>query len=87
VNSKEPHPIQLKEEMKLALDVDDIYRQLTILSNAEIIERGTSDYQFKALNSNNVIIPAFLSLGGFTDEAIGKCNRFGIAMAENMELF
>jgi hypothetical protein len=52
------NPIQLKKEMKLALDVDDIYRQLIILSNAEIIERGTSDYQFKALKdgSLNLII-------------------------------
>ena len=223
------NPIQLKKEMKLALYVDDIYRQLIILSNAEIIQRGTSDYQFKALkdgtlnliiknrfqeqilgivpdlkqdfadklvaenkrlqgkvnylsgklaesqlatafrskkrfalseffanvsdntelnivevkeriqfqrqdgkvmevdiaaisdcgrivlvevkktkaktgvnliddfqekvdvyqdlNSNNVIISAFLSLGGFTDEAIGKCKTLGIAMAENIELF
>jgi hypothetical protein len=52
------NPIQLKKEMKLALDVDDIYRQLIILSNAEIIERGTSDYQFKALKDGtlNLII-------------------------------
>jgi hypothetical protein len=52
------NPIQLKKEMKLALDVDDIYRQLIILSNAEIIERGTSDYQFKALEDGtlNLII-------------------------------
>jgi hypothetical protein len=42
---------------------------------------------YQKLNSNNVIIPAFLSLGGFTDEAIGKCKTLGIAMAENMELF
>jgi hypothetical protein len=52
------NPIQLKKDMKLALDVDDIYRQLIILSNAEIIERGTSDYQFKALEDGtlNLII-------------------------------
>ncbi len=52
------NPIQLKKEMKLALDVDDIYRQLIILSNAEIIQRGTSDFQFKALKDGtlNLII-------------------------------
>jgi hypothetical protein len=52
------NPIQLKEEMGLSLDVDDIYRQLIILSNIEIIQRGTSDYQFKALKDGtlNLII-------------------------------
>jgi hypothetical protein len=30
-----------------------------------------------------VIIPAFFSLGGFTDEAIEKCHQLGIAMADN----
>ncbi|WP_069472682.1 hypothetical protein [Candidatus Marithrix sp. Canyon 246] len=35
---------------------------------------------YQDLNSNNVIISAFLSLGGFTDEAIGKCKMLGIAI-------
>jgi hypothetical protein len=42
---------------------------------------------YQTLNSNNVILSAFLSLGGFTDEAIDKCQRLEIAMAEDMELF
>jgi hypothetical protein len=42
---------------------------------------------YQALNSDNVILSGFFSLGGFTDEAIGKCKMLGIAMAENMELF
>jgi RecB family endonuclease NucS len=42
---------------------------------------------YQELNSNNVILSGFFSLGGFTDEAIGKCNMFGIAMAEDIELF
>jgi len=34
-----------------------------------------------------LIISAFLSLGGFTGEAVEKCQRLGIAMAEDIELF
>jgi RecB family endonuclease NucS len=41
---------------------------------------------YQELNSNNMVISAFLSLGGFTAEAVEKCKMLGIGMAEDMEL-
>ena len=44
--------------MKLALDVDDIYRHTLSYPMQKIIQRGVSDFQFKALKDGtlNLII-------------------------------
>jgi hypothetical protein len=34
-----------------------------------------------------ILLPAFLSLGGFTDEAMERCKEHGIGTAERIEHF
>ncbi len=42
---------------------------------------------FAALHPENKILPAFFSVGGFTEEAMQYCKENGIGMAASLELF
>ncbi len=47
-------PKQLQEELKLDLDVNEIHRQLRTLKEADLIQRGVSDIQFKGLQDGTL---------------------------------
>ena len=51
-------PSALKEELSLDLDISDIQEKLEILSEADMIDRGVSDIQFRGLSDGtlNLII-------------------------------
>ncbi len=42
---------------------------------------------FAGLSPNNIVLPAFFSVGGFTEEALGFCRDHGVAVATGIELF
>jgi hypothetical protein len=42
---------------------------------------------FVALRPDNMILPAFFSVGGFKDEALTFCEENGVAMAKEIKLF
>ena len=56
--SKKAHrywtPQQLKDTLHLDLEVNEIQRQLIILSEVDVIERGTSDIQFRGLEDGTL---------------------------------
>lgn len=47
-------PRQLKEELRLDLEVNEIHRQLKTLKEADLIHRGVSDIQFKGLQDGTL---------------------------------
>ena len=47
-------PKQLQEELKLDLDVNEIQRQLRTLREADLIQRGVSDIQFRGLQDGTL---------------------------------
>jgi hypothetical protein len=47
-------PQQLKEKLSLSLEIDDIQKKLIMLSEADLINRGTSDIQFCGLTDGTL---------------------------------
>ena len=68
----------------LAVEVKKTKDPVGLTAVADFLEKARV---FAEPRSDNIVIPAFFSVGGFTDDALGFCKENGVAVATKIEIF
>jgi len=75
-------PQQLKDDLPLDLDVNEIQRILVILSKVDVIDRGTSDIQFRGLQDGTLNL---VLRNRFEEEIEGFVPNFSQEFSEKIQ--